>query len=229
MIIPIMYMRARLAVLSCCVWVMVNAAEVVPGATVSPAIVALAATQATFENLSGDFRWLTGTVDGSGEVREKIGTFAVQRGVAGAANKYNIKMSDADFSDMHRWCSDGVDRWEIEQIIIDEPPTKRLLKPGAQDLDLDRVVACVLLDLPRLTRDFTITLETAANGVRSLVFMPLGQLKEQLARIVVILDGDDPKEVIVDDARNTRLRLVMLSLLKNQKMNETIFRPAPKN
>ena len=68
-----MYMRARLAALSCCIWVMVNAAEVVPGAAVaqppvSPEIVALAATQATIENLSGDFRWLTGTVDGSGEV-----------------------------------------------------------------------------------------------------------------------------------------------------------------
>lgn len=227
--IPGMHTGARLAVLSCLVWVTVTAAEPTPvPPSISPEVTALAASQAKITTLIGDFRWLTGTVDGSGEVRERLGDFAVIRGKDGARNQYNVKLAAADGSDMHRWCSDGTDTFEIEQLVQDDPPQRRKLKPGAQDVELDRVVACVLLDLTTLSRDFTITLATV-DGVRSLTFLPLGALKEELTRIVVTLDGDDPKEVVIDDARNTRIRLVIQHLVKDKELPAILFRPIPKD
>ena len=186
---------------------------------------ALATAQSTVMTLSGDFRWLT--ENGSGDIHEKVGVFSLQRGQNGAPTKYNVRISEADNSDVHRWCADGVGQWEIEQTVEDEPPTVRQVKPGMQDLDLNRVVACVLLDLPRLTPEFTIVLETTTAG-RSLVFTPsTAALKEQLTRIVVILDGHEPREVIIEDAHNARIRLVMKRLVTNKPVAEAFFTPVP--
>jgi hypothetical protein len=218
---------ARLAVLSLGLWVSVTAAEAVlpPPSTLSPEIAALAAVQGTVTTLSGDFTWMT--ENSSGGIHEKVGIFALQRGVAGAASKYNVRIAEADGSDVHRWCSDGIQQWEIEQLVEDEPPTQRLVKPGTQDLNLDRIVACILLDVPRLSREFAMTLETTAAG-RTLLFLPASaELKEQLTRIAVLLKGDEPREVLIEDARNARIRLVITRLVTNQPLAAAFFNPVP--
>ena len=198
-------------------------------AQVSPEVAALAAAQSLAMTLSGDFRWLTETVDGSGEIRERVGFFAIVRGKDGAPNKYNVRMSQKDNSDIHRWCSDGIGQWEVEQVVEDEPPTIRALKPGMQDMDLDRIIACVLLDLPRLTRDFSVTIEPLAK-TRALIITPLTPaVKEQMTRMVVVLDGNDPHEVIIDDAHNVRIRLVLQKLVKDKELPEAMFCPFPKD
>ncbi len=222
-----MRIGARLAVLSLSAWVTIGAAEPVVASMppVSAEVAALAAAQSTVLTLSGDFRWLT--ENSSGDIHEKVGVFSLQRGQNGAPTKYNVRIAEADNSDVHRWCADGVGQWEIEQTVEDEPPTVRQVKPGMQDVDLNRVVACVLLDLPRLRQEFTIVLETTAAG-RSLVFTPsTAALKEQLTRIVVILDGHEPHEVIIEDAHNARIRLVMKRLVTNQPVAEVFFNPLP--
>jgi len=228
-----MRIHARLAALSFCAWMTIGAAEVVtptpPAAQVSPEVAALAAVQGAVMTLSGDFRWLTETVDGSGEIREKVGFFAIVRGKNGTPTKYNVRIAQKDNSDIHRWCSDGVGQWEIEQVVEDEPPTIRALKPGMQDLDLDRIVACVLLDLPRLTRDFSVTIEPLEK-TRALIITPLTPaVKEQMTRMVVVLDGNDPHEVIIDDAHNVRIRLVIQKLVKDKELPEGMFCPIPKD
>lgn len=228
-----MRIGARLAVLSLSAWVTIGAVEPVAPSTppvdsvspVSAEVAALAAAQGTVMTLSGDFRWLTENI--GGEIHEKVGIFALQRGQDGAPTKYNVRISEADNSDVHRWCANGVGQWEIEQTVEDEPPTVRQVRPGMQDLDLNRVVACVLLDLPRLRQEFTIVLETTAAG-RSLVFTPsTAALQEQLTRIVVILDGHEPHEVIIEDAHNARIRLVMKHLVTNGPVVEAFFTPVP--
>ena len=232
-IIPAMRIHARLAALSLCAWMTIGAAEVLttPASNpvqVSPEVTALAEVQSAVMSLSGDFRWLTETVDGSGEIREKIGIFAIVRGKDGAPTKYNVRISQKDNSDIHRWCSDGVGQWEIEQVVEDEQPTMRELKPGRQDLDLNRIIACVLLDLPRLTQDFSAVIETRGK-VRALILTPLTPaVKEQMSRIAVVLDGNDPHEVIIDDPHNVRIRLILQKLDKNKELPEAMFSPVPK-
>ena len=216
----------------------IGAAEVLPPTPVSssppspvqisPEVAALATVQSTIMSLSGAFRWLTETVDGSGEIREKIGIFAIVRGKDGGPTKYNVRISQKDNSDIHRWCSDGVGQWEVEQVVEDEQPNIRDLKPGRHDMDLDRIIACVLLDLPRLTRDFSAVIETHEK-VRALIFTPLTPaVKEQMSRIAVVLDGDDPHEVIIDDPHNVRVRLILQKLDKNKELPEAMFCPVPK-
>lgn len=189
----------------------------------------MAEVQSAVMSLSGDFRWLTETADGSGEIREKVGIFAIVRGKDGAPTKYNVRISQKDNSDIHRWCSDGVGQWEIEQVVEDEPYTTRELKPGRQDMDLNRIIACVLLDLPRLTQDFSAAIETH-DKVRTLILTPLTPaVKEQMTRMVVVLDGNDPHEVIIDDAHNVRIRLMLQKLVKDKELPETMFCPFPKD
>lgn len=222
-----MGIRARLAALLLSLIATLPAAEV-PAPGVPADVQALADAQARVTSLAGTFRWLTGTVDGSGEVRERIGEFHVVRRPGGAPSKYNVKLTDPDGADVHRWCSDGVERWAIEQPIPGEEPTRRRMKPGAQDLDLDRIVACVLLDLPALTRDFAIRLEER-EGIRRLVFTPsTAELRQELVQVVVTMDGDDPREVLMDDPKGTRIRLVIKELAKDKEWPELLFNPVPK-
>ena len=205
----------------------VTAAESVlpPPPALSPEVAALAAAQSTVTTMSGDFTWMT--ENSSGGIHEKVGIFALQRGIAEAPSKYNVRIAEADNSDVHRWCSDGIQQWEIEQMVEDEPPTLRVVKPGTQDLDLERIVACILLDVPRLSREFTMTLETTAAG-RTLLFMPAtAGLKEQLTRIAVLLKGDEPREVIIEDAHSARIRLVITRLVTNQPLAAAFFNPIP--
>jgi hypothetical protein len=222
-----MHSGARLAVLFLGLWVGVTAAESLlpPPPEPGPEVAALAAAQSTVTTLSGDFTWMT--ENSSGGIQEKVGIFNLQRGIEGAPSKYNVKISEADHSDIHRWCSDGITHWAIEQMVEDEPPTVRVVKPGTQDLDLERIVACILLDVPRLSREFFMTLETTAAG-RTLLFVPAtAELKEQLTRIAVLLKGDEPQEVIIEDAHSARIRLVITRLVANQPLAAVFFNPLP--
>ncbi len=207
----------------------VQAAEATAPATSDPQVAALAAARAKYVYLEGVFRWFTSTTDSSEAPRERQGDFAVVRGSAGKPTMYNVFTSDLDKGDVHRWCSDGVDRWQIEQAIEGEKPDVRRFKPGVPDLDRDRVVACVLLDLPVLSKDFTIVLK----GDR-LVFTPRDPVQSaDLATMTVVLAHGVPTEVIIDDTHNTRIRLVITKLTQLEAMpnplNELLFRPVPKN
>ena len=189
---------------------------------------ALADAQAKTTSLAGTFRWFTGTVDGSGEVRERMGEFQVVRRPSGAPSKYNLKLTDLEGADVHRWCSDGVKSWAIEQPIPEELPTWRELRPGAHDLDLDRIVACVLMDMPVLTRDFSMRFSDR-EGIRRLVFTPLSaDLRQELVQVIVTLAGDDPREVLMDDTKGTRIRLVIKELAKDREWPDIVFSPLPK-
>jgi hypothetical protein len=210
-----------------------HGAEIAP-ATASAAVIpadvqALADAHAGVTSMIGSFRWLTGAADGSGEPRERRGQFAVQRGAAGAKAQYNLRSESLTGDDLQRWCSDGTESWLIEQPVTEEPPTIKRMQQGAHDVDIERVVACVLLDLPRLAPDFAMRLESRAE-LRHLEFTPrTTELREHLQRIVVILTAaGDPQEVLLDDAKGTRIRLLMQQVARNQPLDPWLFRPVPK-
>jgi hypothetical protein len=194
---------------------------------IPPALQTLADAQAQTQILSGTFRWLTGTVDGSGEVREKTGEFSVARGTAGAPHRYNLKVSDPDGSDLHRWCFDGVRRAQVERTVTGEEPTVSDARPGSQELDLDRIVACVLLDLQALAKDFSFAVEDAAGSPR-IVFTPLGApLNEELTAIRVTLLNGQPHEIQIDEVHGTRIRLVILRLERPETVDPGVFQAPP--
>ena len=215
-----MHIGARFAVSAWIVCLLTGwaaAEDPVPGVAaeqvaIPPALQALADAQAGNAVLSGTFRWLTGSADG-GEVREKRGDFTVARGSAGVPARYNLKVADPDGSDLHRWCFDGQRRVQVERTVPGEDPTISDGRAGAAQLDLDRIVACVLLDLPTLQQDFSFTVEPAGDGATRIVFTPTTlALREELSAIRVTLREGQPQEVQVDEARGTRIRLVILTL-----------------
>ena len=226
--IPTMRIGARLLALVCLSAVGLGAQDVAPTPGIDPQVTALAAARAKFVYLRGDFRWITSQIDGEGTPKERHGDFAVVRGKPGQPTMYNVYTSDLERGDVHRWCSDGVDRWAIEQAIQGEDPTVRKFKPGLTDVDRDRVVACVLLDLPVLNKEFSII----RTGDR-MVFTPRDPaLAGDLSSMTVVLSDGVPTEVIIDDTHNTRIKLVITKLDQLESvptdLNELLFRPVPK-
>lgn len=238
--IPVMRIGARLLALVCLSPVLLPvlspvgagaglwAQDVAPVTGIDPQVTALAGERAKFVYLRGDFRWFTSQIDGEGTPKERQGDFAVVRGKPGQPAMYNVFTSDLERGDVHRWCSDGIDRWAIEQAIEGEPPTIRQFKPGVADVDRDRVVACVLLDVPALSKEFSIV----RTGER-LVFIPRDPaLAGDLSSMTVVLAAGVPTEVIIDDTHNTRIKLVIKKLEQLEAvpkdLNELLFRPVTK-
>ncbi len=231
--IPNMRTGARLVGLILLLAAAVVGQEVAPPASaIDPQVAALAAARAKYVYVAGVFRWFTEDIDGANPPRERQGDFAVVRATGSSAAMYNVFTCDLQKADMHRWCSDGTTRWQIEQTIEGEAPSRRQFKPGIADVDRDRVVACVLLDLPTLSKEFTIV-RTADHAGDRLVFTPRdAALAGDLAAMTVVLVDGVPTTVIIDDTHNTRIRLVITKLEQAEEvpkdLNELIFRPVPK-
>ena len=220
-----MYIHARLAVaVASVVCFGCLTAEEAPSVDPVPAAVAaLAAQQASVTSLQGSFRWLTLPADG-GEPRERRGTFQVVRASAGLPQRFNVTTSDLDGADVHRWCSNGSERWEIEQQVPEEPPTKRKLERGAQQLDLDRIVACLLVDLPTLQRDFI--LSVPADESHRILFIPRHEeLQRDLRQLEVVVVDGQPSAVLISDPSGSRIRLVITELKRNEPIPEIYFHP----
>ena len=220
-----MQIHARLAAavaLAVCLGRM-TAEEVPPSEAVPAAVTALAAQQASVTSLRGAFRWLTLPADGR-ETRERRGTFQVVRETAVSAQRFNVTTSDLDGADVHRWCSNGSERWEIEQQVPEEEPTKRKLERGAQQIDLDRIVACLLFDLPTLQRDFIMIIP--ADEPRRILFVPRDEgLQRDLRQLEVVVVDDQPTAVVISEPSGSRIRLVITELKRNESIPEIYFNP----
>ena len=181
-------------------------------ADASPAdLPTLAAAQARLTSIAGRFTW---TVQHEGEQRRQIGSFALAR--AEAVVRYEVKMSNPDGSELKRWCSDGTQAWQIEQLLEGEPADVQAL----ENPDIRRVIACVLLDLPALERDFTPAYD-AATGV--LLLTPKPETKN-LAAVHIRLDGVRPVEVILDDPQDGRIVVALSDIVQDQPIEERRFR-----
>ena len=203
--------------------VALTAAEMPPSNEIPAAVTALAAQQATVTSLQGDFRWLTLPADG-GEARERRGTFQVMRATVGSAQRFNVTTSDLDGADILRWCSNGTNHWEIEQQVPEEQPTKRKLERGEQRLDLDRIVACLLVDLPTLQRDFFMSIP--ADEPRRILFVPRHeQLLRDLRQLEVVVVDNQPTSVDISEPDGSRIRLVITKLKRNESIPEICFDP----
>jgi hypothetical protein len=219
-----MQIYARLAaaiVLAVCLGQL--SAQEAPPAEIPSAVQALAAAQAGVTSLQGSFRWLTLPADG-GEARERRGTFQLVRAVGGAGHRFNVTTSDLEGADIHRWCSNGIDRWEIEQQVPEEAPVKRKLEAGARQLDLDRIVACLLIDLPSLQRDFA--MQVPVDEPRRIVLVPRREeLQRDVRQLEVLIVADQPSAVVISEPNGNRIRLVVGEITRNQAIPEVYFNP----
>jgi hypothetical protein len=219
-----MHIHARLvaaAALAVCLGCL-GAEEVQPNPV--PVLVAtLAARHAETSSLQGAFRWLTLPADG-GEVRERRGTFQVVRAAAGLPQRFNVTTSDLDGADIHRWCANGSERWEIEQQVPEEEPLKRKLERGAQQFDLDRIVACLLVDVPALQRDFTMSVPV--DEPHRILFVPRhAELRQDLRQLEVVVVDEQPSAVVISEPNGSRIRLVITELKRNEPIPEIYFHP----
>ena len=189
---------------------------------IPPEVAVLAAAHARHASIHGTFRWLT-HVDPTAAPRERVGTFDLQRATATQPTRYSVRTAAPDETEIIRWWTDGHGRWQAEQAVSDDAVTVRPLKLGGNDVDLDRVVACVLLDLPTLARDFALAVVTR-EGAKRLEFSPTSPaMREQVAGLAVILAGEQPQEVIIDDVHGGRVRLVLTAVQFDQVPDERLF------
>ncbi len=189
---------------------------------IPPEVAALAAAHARHASIHGTFRWVT-QADPTATPRERLGTFDLQRATAAQPTRYSVRTAAPDETEIIRWWTDGHGRWQAEQAVSDDAATIRPLKVGGNDVDLDQVVACVLLDLPTLARDFALAVVTR-DGTKRLEFTPTSPaMREQVAGLAVILAADQPQEVILADVHGGRVRLVLTGVQFDQELDERLF------
>ena len=176
-------------------------------------LAALAAMQAQHTSISGAFQW---SVQKDGEARQQVGAFGLDRG-AGRL-RYEVRMANPDGSELKRWCSDGTQSWQIEQLLEGEAPDVVL----GENPDIRRVIACVWLDLPTLEQDFTITYEPTAQLLTLIPRDP--DLARSLAQVTVRLQDHRPVTVILEDPQHDRIIVTLTEVTMDQPLDERRFR-----
>lgn len=180
-------------------------------------LAALATAQAAHATLQGRFTW---TVLRDGESQAREGSFAVARGEGDKPARYHVQMARADGSELQRWCSDGERQWKVERLVADDPTTQDVTE--GDDPDLRRVVRCVLLDLTALGTEFTAAYDATAGR---LVLTPrTPDLARSLAEIRVSLDGNQPREVVLEDPQQGRITVTLREVVAGQPVDERLFR-----
>ncbi len=193
--------------------ILLSASLATAAETTAPDLGALAAIQAQRTSLAGSFMW---SIQKDGDARHQIGAFALDR--TAERSRYEVRMSNPDGSELKRWCSDGTQSWQIEQLLEGETPD--VLE--GENPDIRRVIACVWLDLPLLEKDFAATYDPTAE---TLTLTPRDQaLARSLATVTVRLKDHRPLAVILEDPQQGRIVVTLADVTMDQPVDERRFR-----
>ncbi len=149
-----------------------------------------------------------------------------------APDKYNIiytKPGDDEYR--LRYCSDGQNRAQQEQIMLGQPPDV-VVKPVTKDGDDDamhRITALFRLDPVAINRDFTVTPQARGDAFTVLLMPRSPGLAERIQRIEVDLDPSlRTKAVRIDDPRGNRILITIEEAIYNPTLPPSTFTvPAP--
>jgi hypothetical protein len=136
---------------------------------------------------------------------------AVRFAVA-ADGRYDIVLTDPADPDGERlrFVSDGATAAEISLDMAGEQPVVKLRPAAAQDA-VQRLLACLRLDLAELRRSYAVELRAAEGGQRELRLTPTDPavLREVVAVAVRLDPAGRPLVVILDEAGGNRRSVVL--------------------
>lgn len=181
-------------------------AGLIPGAEIGEAgLAALATQRAGITAVEGHgIRTVQRIGEDDAPTELKLVRFAIA-----ADGRYEILLTDPDDPDERtRFVSDGTRAASQEWSMPGEAPVVKLLAVDGQDL-LQRILACLRLDLPRLRTEYVVELRDAAAGQRELRLVPTAPaVAREVATISIWLDGSGtPLRVVMDDTSGQRHRL----------------------
>lgn len=184
-------------------------------------LAALAAQRAAVQAVEG-----TGerTVQRVGEDDAPTERTLVRFAVA-VGGRYEIILTDpADPAERTRFVGDGARAASQEWSMPDEPPVVKALAGGGQDL-LQRLLACLRLDLAALRAEYTVELRPADPGQRELRLVPTAPaVAREVAAISVWLDdAGRPLRVVLDDTSGNRHRLTVTAFTDDPAIDPARF------
>ena len=149
-----------------------------------------------------------------------------------APDKYNIvytKPGDDEYR--LRYCSDGQNRAQQEQIMLGQAPdlVVRPVTNGGDDDAMARITALFRLDPVAITRDFTIAPHRHGDTWTVLLVPRSPGMAERIQRVEVELDASlRTKAVRIDDPRGNRILIAIEEAVYNSPLPpETFIVPAP--
>lgn len=205
-----------------------EAAPVAPAPGVEDLLQRVLAVQRGVTSISGRFTQRTVRIDDP----EQAGDTYHARFDLLAPDKYNIvytKPGDDEYR--LRYCSDGQQRAQQEQIMAGQTPdtqVRPVAKAGEDDA-MRRITALFRLDPVAITRDFTITpIEREGGHTVQLVPRSPG-LAEHVQRIEVDLDASlRTSGMRIDDPRGNRILITIEEAVYNPTLPPDTFTvPAP--
>lgn len=150
---------------------------------------------------------------------------AVRFAVA-ADGRYDIVLTDPADPDGERlrFVSDGSTAAEISLDMAGEQPVVKLRPAAAQDV-VQRLLACLRLDLAELRRSYAIELRAADGGQRELRLVPTEPaVLREIAAVAVRLDAAGrPLAVILDEAGGNRRAVLLDSFTDDPQIQPERF------
>ncbi len=159
-----------------------------------------------------------------------LATFALK-----APDCYNVEYTRPSAPGwIKRLCSDGKQRWQIEQFDVGMAPdeTVEAVPAGGDGKDLGkRLTSFLRLDPEELARDFSVVVTAKADGGCSLELTPRDAgLAEQVKRIEVEFDPDLHTSAIrLDDPQGNRVIVTIETAVYNQEIAPEVFISASKS
>lgn len=206
---------------------LLGAAE--PAANDQALLEKILAAQKTVETVQGRFtQRSSNTKDSPDEVFVLKAVFAIKQ-----PDHFNLTYTKpGDDGWRERICSDGKTRWDVEILFTGDEPTvsKKTVDPNDDQDPLRRVAAFFKLDRAELEKEFSIVAEKREGGSR-LTLTPVNPgLAEQIAKIVVELDGEmRTSQVQFEDQDGNRIVLTIDEAVYNKPIadEEFVYKPKP--
>lgn len=186
-----------------------------------PGLAALAAQRAAVQAVEGRAER---TVWRPGEDDEPTERKDVRFAIA-ADGRYEILLTDPDDPEERtRFVCDGAKAMSQEWANLGEKSVDKVLAVGGQDM-LQRILACVRLDLATLKTEYAIELRAAEAGQRELRLTPIAPaVQREVATISVWLDdAGKPVRVVLDDTSGQRHRFVLTAFADDPVIDPARF------
>lgn len=143
-----------------------------------------------------------------------------------AGGRYSIVRTDPADPEGERlvFGSDGAKAWEVSKISADDDHPVVKLRAASLDL-LQRMLACLRLDLAALRQDYAVELKPAADGLRELRLVPTDpDLARDITAISVLLDdAGRPTLVVLDEASGNRRRVEITAFTDDPVLDPGLF------
>jgi outer membrane lipoprotein-sorting protein len=136
------------------------------------------------------------------------------------------KPNDAEYK--IRYISDGITRWEAQQLFADDKPDIKATPVAEGEALEQQLLACLRFDGEKLAADFMLTAHKQGDNPVVVMLPRHKNMAEQLTTLTLYFSPElTVQRIVSDDPQGNRYALTVQELRFDQPLDEQLFRLAP--